>query len=173
MTDKLQAIEVWMKETEEAVSSQDTYKEDALSPDGINLINDYFMEVLEVERLDKKPLRVMVKSVTLFLKVTKNLDAQKDKLVTLLDALLVAVLRAHVSERVSKTCVNEVLILLENCLEDPNSRDHTIGGFTSRILNLVIDVNIAFWIRTNLILNDLHLSIKDLGKEFTFFGPYG
>ena len=144
MTDKLKAIEVWMKETEEAVSSQDSYKEDALSPAGINLIIDYFMEVLEVERLDKKPLLVMVKSVMLFLQVTKNLDLQKDKLVTLLDALLVAVLRAHVSERVTKTCVNEVLILLENCLEDPNSRDHIIGSFTPRILNLVIDVNIAF-----------------------------
>lgn len=91
--------------------------------------------------------KVLSMSVTLFLKVTKNLDSQKDKLVTLLDALLVAVLRAHVSERVAKTCVNEVLILLENRLEDPNSRDHIIGGFTQKILQLVIDGNVAFWIR--------------------------
>ena len=91
--------------------------------------------------------KVLSMSVTLFLKVTKNLDSQKDKLVTLLDALLVAVLRAHVLERVAKTCVNEVLILLENRLEDPNSRDHIIGGFTQKILQLVIDGNVAFWIR--------------------------
>ena len=151
LVDKFSAIEVWMKETEEAVSSQDSYKEDALSPDGINLILDYFMEVLEVEQLDKKPLIVMVQSVTLFLKVTKNLDSQKDKLVTLLDALLIAVLRAHVSERVTKICVNEVTFLLEKCLGDPNSRDHIIGGFTQRILHLVKDVNIAFWIRCSLL----------------------
>ena len=86
--------------------------------------------------------KVLSMSVTLFLKVTK-----KDKLVTLLDALLVAALRAHVSERVAKTCVNEVLILLENRLEDPNSRDQNIGGFTQKILQLVIDGNVAFWIR--------------------------
>ena len=151
LVDKFSAIEIWMKETEEAVSSQDSYKEDALSPDGINLILNYFMEVLEVERLDKKPLLVMVKSVTLFLQVTKNLDLQKDNLVILLDALLIAVLRAHVSERVTKECINEVTFLLENCLGDPNSRDYIIGGFSQRILHLVKDVNIAFWIRCSLL----------------------
>ena len=44
---------------------------------------------------------------------------------------------------------------------------------TRNLLVIIAAINIAFWIRTNLILNDLHLSIKDLGKEFTFFGPYG
>ena len=39
--DKLNAIEVWMKETEDAVSSQDSYKEDALTPDAIDLIIRY------------------------------------------------------------------------------------------------------------------------------------
>ena len=149
--DKFSAIEVWMKETEEAVSSQDSYKENALSPDGINIILDYFMEVLEVERLDKKPLLVMVRSVTLFLQVTKNLDLKKDSLVTLLDALLIAVLRAPESERVTRNCVNAVTILLENCLEDPKSRDYIICGFTQRILHLVTDANIAFWIRCSLL----------------------
>ena len=45
LVDKFNAIKIWMKETEEAVSSQDSYKEDALSPEGIDLILEYFMEV--------------------------------------------------------------------------------------------------------------------------------
>ena len=36
--DKLNAIEVWMEETEDAVSSQDSYKEDALTSEAIDLI---------------------------------------------------------------------------------------------------------------------------------------
>jgi len=44
---------------------------------------------------------------------------------------------------------------------------------TRNLLVIIAAINIAFWIQTNLILNDLHLSIKDLGKEFIFFGPYG
>ena len=39
--DKLNAIEVWMEETEDAVSSQDSYKEDALTPEAIDLILRY------------------------------------------------------------------------------------------------------------------------------------
>jgi len=173
LVDKFSAIEVWMKETEEAVSSQDSYKEDALSPDGINLILNYFMEVLEVERLDKKPLLVMVKSVTLFLTVTKNLDLQKDNLVTLLDALLIAVLRAHVSEKVTKICVNEVTFLLEKCLGDPNSRDYIIGGFTQRILYLVKDDNIAFWIRCSLLKSfNMRLSESPMELRTDVFKEY-
>ena len=150
LREKLNAIDVWMRETEEAVSSQDSYKEDALSPEGIDLILDYFMEVLEAD-LGKKPLLIMVKSVTLFLKVTNNLDIKKEKLVTLLDALIISILRANVSERVAKTCIDEANIILENCMEDHKSRDHIIGGFTQRILNLVTDNNIAFWVRCSLL----------------------
>ena len=112
LREKLNAIDVWMRETEEAVSSQDSYKEDALSPEGIDLILDYLMEVLEAD-LGKKPLLIMVKSVTLFLKVTNNLDIKKEKLVTLLDALFISILRANVSERVAKTCIDEANIILE------------------------------------------------------------
>ena len=43
--DKLNAIEVWMEETEDAVSSQDSYKEDALTPDAIDLIIRYVTSV--------------------------------------------------------------------------------------------------------------------------------
>ena len=39
--DKLNAIEVWMEETEDAVSSQDSYKEDALTSEAIDLILRY------------------------------------------------------------------------------------------------------------------------------------
>ena len=39
--DKLNAIEVWMEETEDAVSSQDSYKEDALTPEAIDPILRY------------------------------------------------------------------------------------------------------------------------------------
>ena len=169
LQEKINAIEVWMKETEEAVSSQDSYKEDALSSEGIDLILDYFMEVLEAE-LGKKPLLVMVKSVILFLRVTKNLDSKKEKLVMLLDALLLAVLRASVSERVAKTCIDEVNIILENCMEDPQSRDHIIAGFTQRILNLVIDANIAFWIRCSLLKSfNKSLSQSSMGLRTEVF----
>ena len=174
--EKLKAIEVWMRDTEEAVSSQDSYKDDALSPAGIDLILEYFMEVLEAD-LGKKPLLVMVKSVTLFLRVTKNLDSKKEKLVILLDALLISVLRADVSERVAKTCIDEANIILESCMEDENSREHIIGGFTQRILNLVTDVNIAFWVRCSLLKSfnkslllaptELRTEVfKDLSQDF-------
>ena len=43
--DKLNAIEVWMEETEDAVSSQDSYKEDALTPDAIDLIIRYVTSI--------------------------------------------------------------------------------------------------------------------------------
>ena len=43
--DRLNAIEVWMEETEDAVSSQDSYKEDALTPDAIDLIIRYVTSV--------------------------------------------------------------------------------------------------------------------------------
>ena len=39
--EKLNAIEVWMEETEDAVSSQDSFKEDALTPEAIDLILRY------------------------------------------------------------------------------------------------------------------------------------
>ena len=170
LEDTFNAIEVWMKDTEEAVSSQDSYKEDALSPEGVDLIYDHFMEVLEVDELGKRPLLVMIKSVILFLQVTKNLDSKKDKLVTLLDALIIAVLRSNVSERVTKFSVNEVNIILEKCLEDPNSRDHIILGFTQRILNLVTDVNIAFWIRCSLLKSfNKSLSLSPIGLRTEIF----
>ena len=165
-----------MRDTEEAVSSQDSYKDDALSPAGIDLILEYFMEVLEAD-LGKKPLLVMVKSVTLFLRVTKNLDSKKEKLVILLDALLISVLRADVSERVAKTCIDEANIILESCMEDENSREHIIGGVTQRILNLVTDINIAFWVRCSLLKSfnkslllaptELRTEVfKDLSQDF-------
>ena len=44
--DKLNAIEVWMEETEDAVSSQDSYKEDALTPVAIDLILRYASYVI-------------------------------------------------------------------------------------------------------------------------------
>jgi len=44
---------------------------------------------------------------------------------------------------------------------------------TRNLLVIIAGINIAIWIQSNLILNNLHLSIKDLKKEFTFFGPYG
>ena len=43
--DKLNAIEVWMEETEDAVSSQDSYKEDALTSEAIDLILRYASNV--------------------------------------------------------------------------------------------------------------------------------
>ena len=131
----------------------------------LRLARGSLMMLAILRRTTSDVQKVLSMSVTLFLKVTKNLDAQKDKLVTLLDALLVAVLRAHVSERVAKTCVNEVLILLENRLEDPNSRDQNIGGFTQKILQLVIDGNIAFWIRC-LLLKSFNKRLTESSMQF-------
>ena len=66
-----------MRDTEEAVASQDSYKEDALSPEDMDLIFNHFMEALEVDALGKRPLLFMIKSVILFLQMTKNLDSKK------------------------------------------------------------------------------------------------
>ena len=87
--------------------------------------------------LKKKQLIVMIKSSSLLLTVTRNLYGKKERLVTLLDNLLVAVIQAKVSERVRKTCANEFTIIYERCLADPNqdTRDHLLRGISPRILS--------------------------------------
>ena len=63
------------------------------------------MDVLNAG-IKKKPLAVMIKSSSLLLTVTRNLHGKEEKLVTLLDNLLVAVIQAEVSERVRKAYAN-------------------------------------------------------------------
>ena len=116
--------------------------------------------------LKKKQLIVMIKSSSLLLTVTRNLHGKKERLVTLLDNLLVAVIQAKVSERVRKTCANEFTIIYERCLADPNqdTRDHLLRGISPRILAVVVDVNIGFGIRSSL-LKSFNLGLTEFPIE--------
>ena len=128
-------------------------------------ILSHFMDVLNAG-IKKKPLAVMIKSSSLLLTVTRNLHGKEEKLVTLLDNLLVAVIQAKVSERVRKTCANEFTIIYERCLADPNqdTRDHLLRGISPRILAVVVDVNIGFGIRSSL-LKSFNLGLTEFPIE--------
>ena len=136
------------------------------------------MDVLNVG-LKKKQLVVMIKSTSLLLTVTRNLPGKKEKLVILLDNLLVAVIQAKVSERVRKACANEFTIINERGLADSSqdTRDYLLRGLAPRILGVVADVNIQFGIRHSLLKSfnigltkfpiELRIEIfRELSQEF-------
>ena len=111
--------------------------------------------------LHKKGIIIMIKSTSLLLTVTRNLHGKKEKLVNLLDNLLVAVIQAEVSERVRKICTNDFNIINERCFTDPSqdTRDHLLRGIAPKILGIVADVNIHLGIRHSL-LNSFNFPIE-------------
>ena len=95
----------------------------------------------------------MIKSTSLLLTATRNLAGKKEKLVYLLDNLLMAVIQAEVSECDKETFLNQFNSINKRCLTDPSqeTRDHLLRGIAPRILGIVADVNIGLGIRHSLL----------------------
>ena len=150
LDEKLSGIEQWMRETERTISSQDSYNSEALLPNEIDMIFDSFMEVFNFE-LHKRHLAVMVKSVKLFLKTTSNLLVKKEKLATLLEAMLINLLSVDIEEKFRKLLFQEVAFILEDCLSDVQSIKPVLQGLTKRIIGLISNTNLEHWIRLSLL----------------------
>ena len=122
LKEKLASILTWMQETDQTVSSQDSFNPDALQPEEVTVIVDMFMEVLAVE-LTKKQLAMMIKSTKLLLMVTGNLVSARERLASLLESLLVNIITVVVNkdetpELIKKGFINEFLVLFESCMSD-------------------------------------------------------
>ena len=144
------AIETWMRETEATVNSQDSYKEDALKDDEIEMIYNYFEEALSFE-LSKRNLLILLKSVKLLLIVTSNLKTVRSKLAPLFDSLLVNILSSGLNDKLKKLFVQEFTILLENCIDDSEANFHVVTGLSQRLIGLGSNSNIMVWIRATLL----------------------
>ena len=151
---KLTLISSWMQETENTVSSQDSFNPDALQPNEVLEIYEMFSEVLSVE-LRKKQLALMIKSTKLLMLVTGNLLSARDKLSSLLEALLTNIISlinyTEAPEEIKKLLVNEFLIIFEECMADAGAVDHMMRDFSPKILAIVGNANIEFFVRTDLL----------------------
>ena len=122
LEERLQSIEQWMKETEMTVSSQDSYYENSLLPEEIDILCSSFVDVLNHE-LKARSLAIMIKSTQLLLKVTCNMKAKKEKLSVLLESLMInlASSQPKLKETLMKTLWDQFLVVLENCFSDMNT----------------------------------------------------
>ena len=155
LKEKLASILTWMQETDQTVSSQDSFNPDALQPEEVTVIVDMFMEVLAVE-LTKKQLAMMIKSTKLLLMVTGNLVSARERLASLLESLLVNIITVVVNkdetpELIKKGFINEFLVLFESCMSDAGAIKSLMTEFSPKIVAIAGNINIAFFVRTEVL----------------------
>ena len=170
--DKLSSIASWMRETENTVSSQDSYNPDALEPHEVVMIHETFLEVLS-EKLKTKHLAMMIKSSRLLLTVTANLVRARDKLSSLLESLLVNIIshmNTDIQHEIKQLLVNEFLVIFESCMSDAAALEHMLIEFSPKLLSIVGNDSIAFFVRTGLLksFNKFLLKIPMENRKVVF-----
>jgi len=145
----LQSIKQWIEAT---VSSQDSYSDNSLLPDEIDILLTSFLDVFAHE-LKAKHILVMIKSTQLLLKVTVNMKVKKDKLSVLIEALMINLISSQpkLKEKWMEVLWAKFLIVLEGCLSDMNSLLVLFQDLSQRFLSVSANPNIFFWARMSLL----------------------